>query len=77
MKKMMKDFVHSGYNMEELKMIETKSHELFHTNKDAEERNTITFPIFFFDEINSFKKIIHDAKNDLIQAIRDTKIIMA
>ena len=77
MKKMMKDFVHSGYNMEELKKIEVKAHEMFHTNRDAEEGNTITFPIFFFDEINSFKKIIHDAKNDLIQAIGDTKIIMA
>ena len=42
-----------------------------------EENNTITFPIFYFNEINQFKKIIHDAKEDLQQAIGNTKVIMA
>ena len=77
MKKMMEDFVRSGYNMEELKKIETKAHEMFHTDRNTEEKDTLTFPIFFFDEINAFKKIIYEFKNDLVQAVGDTKIIMA
>ena len=77
MKKMIGDFVRSGYKMEELKKIETKAHEKFNTNRNTQENNTITFPIFHFDEINTFKKIIFDAKEDLEQAIGDTKIVMA
>ena len=74
---MMDDFIQSGYKMEELKKIETKAHERYNTERNTEEPNTITFPIFFFKEINAFKKIIYDAKNDLQQTIGDTKIIMA
>ena len=63
--------------MEELQKIETKAHERRNTGRNTEEQSTITFPIFYFKEINAFKKIIHDAKNDLQQTIGDTKIIMA
>ena len=45
--------------------------------RNVEENNSTTFPIFYFDEIKAFKKIIFDAKEDLQQAIGDTKIVMA
>ena len=78
MKKTTEDFVRSGYNRDNLKKIEAKAFEKCNSNRrNEEEKPTITFPIFHFDEINSFKKIIFDAKNDLQQAIGDTKIIMA
>ena len=78
MKKMKEDFVRSGYKIENLNRIQTKAFEKCNTNRRNEnEEPTITFPIFHFEEINSFKKIIYDAKNDLQQAIGDTKIIMA
>ena len=78
MKKMTDDFVRSGYNRDKLKQIETKAFEKHNTDRrNEEEKPTITFPIFHFDDINTFKKIIFDAKVDLQQAIGDTKIIMA
>ena len=77
MTKMIDDFVKSGYNMEKLKEIETKAHEKFNTNRNTTEEDTITFPIFFFSGIKEFKQIIYDARNDLQQAIGDTKVIMA
>ena len=78
MKKMIDDFVRSGYNLQDLKRIEQKAITQFNRERTTiEENNTITFPIFYFNEINQFKKIIHDAKEDLQQAIGNTKVIMA
>ena len=78
MKKMTEDFVRSGYNRDNLKKIEAKAFEKCSSNRrNEEEKPTITFPIFHFDEINTFKKIVFNAKDDLQQAIGDTKIIMA
>ena len=62
MEKMTDDFVQSGYNRDKLKKIEAKAFEKCNSNRrNEEEKPTITFPIFHFDEINSFKKIIFDA----------------
>ena len=77
MKKMMDDFVRSGYKMEKLKKIEVKAEKKFNTEQITEEQDTITFPIFHFKEINQFKEILFDARNDIQQAIGNTRIIMA
>ena len=77
MVKMIEDFVKSGYSREQLKKMETIAHEKFNSNRNITEEDTITFPIFFFDGIKEFKKILYDARNDLQQAIGDTKVIMA
>ena len=77
MKKIMNDFVKSGYKMEKLKEIEVKAEEKFNAEQTTEEQDTITFPIFHFKDIKEFKKILFDARDDIQQAIGDTKIVMA
>ena len=52
----------------------TQTTEEPQTEKSGE---SITFPVFYFDGLNEFKKIIHDSKTDLQQLIGDTKIFMA
>ena len=41
------------------------------------ETETLTFPLFFFDGFNTFKKIISNSNAELQQLIGDTKIVMA
>ena len=77
MEKMIEDFVRSGYKKEILKQIEAKATERTNNQHHNEEIDMITFPIFYFKEINEFKKILQDAKNDLQQVIGNTNIIMA
>ena len=73
-----RDLQKSGYSENILQKIEeklsTKSTEEPQTEKSGE---AITFPVFYFDGLNEFKKIIHDSKTDLQQLIGDTKILMA
>ena len=58
-----KDFQKSGYSQNILNDIEKKL-----STERAEEQQTknyeeaMTFPVFFFDGLNEFKKIIHDSK---------------
>ena len=77
MEKMKDDFVRSGYKREELDEIERKARELSQRNRDREESDVLTFPLFFFDKINSSKTILKDSEADLRTIIGDTKIIMA
>ena len=77
MEKMLKDFEKSGYEMSILKDIERKARDLLNTVRNTEDPDTLTFPLFFFNDISEFKKIIYDHMDDLRQIIGDTKIIMA
>ena len=77
MKKLMNNFERSGYKMDELKKIEDKARDRMEGVETTEERDTLTFPLYFFDDINSFKQIIKDSERDLQTVIGDTKIIMA
>ena len=77
MEKMFKDFEQSGYEMNVLKEIERKAREILNSDRNTEESNALTFPLFFFNDISEFKKIIYDHMDDLRQIIGDTKVIMA
>ena len=79
MKKLMDNFVRSGYKMDELKKLEDKAHARMDEDETTvtDKRDTITFPLYFFDDINSFKQIIKDSERDLRTVIGDAKIIMA
>jgi hypothetical protein len=46
-------------------------------NEKRDQRDTLTFPLFYFEQINSFKQILRDSEMDLKSVIGDTKIIMA
>ena len=39
--------------------------------------NIITFPLYYFDGINEFKKLVHDLKEDLDAIMGETRIIFA
>ena len=77
MNKMIQDFERSGYKKEELKKIEEKARQQINTERNTSESDTLTFPLFYFKDIYSFKKILSDHQDDLQQIIGNTKIIMA
>ena len=77
MEKMKEDFVRSGYKREDLERIERRAREMNRGNHNQEENSTLTFPLFFFDQIRTFKKILKDSATDLRTLIGDTKITMA
>ena len=77
MEKMIQDFERSGYQREELKKIEEKARQQINTERNTSESDTLTFPLFYFEDIYSFKKILSDHQDDLQQIIGNTKIIMA
>ena len=73
-----KDFQKSGYSQNILNDIEKKlSTERAEEQQAKKSEEAMTFPVFFFNGLNEFKKIIHDSKADLQQLIGDTKILMA
>ena len=76
MKKMIDDFEKSGYKREELEKIEQKARN-HNNNTNNDDQDTITFPLFYFKEINSFKQVLKDCETDLKSIIGDTKLIMA
>ena len=41
------------------------------------ERDTITFPLHFFEGLKDFKKILTDSKSDIQTLIGDTEIVVA
>ena len=79
MKKLKEDFVRSGYKHEELERIDQKARARVQQDRDRnqEEPKVLTFPLFFFNELKSFKSILKDSEADLQTIIGDTKIIMA
>ena len=77
MEKMKQDFVRSGYKVAELTSIERRAREKLTEERNHEEKDILTFPIFFFNDIKSFKKILKDAEADIHTLIGDTKIMMA
>ena len=77
MGKLMEHFERSGYKTDELKKIERRAREQINNDRTREDKDTITFPLFFFDEFNTFKQILKDSEMDLRTVIGDTKIIMA
>ncbi len=68
----------SGYKKESLEKIEEKVKNR-QNNEETNDDNTdtLTFPIHYFDQLDSFKEVLKDASEDLSTLIGDTKIIMA
>ena len=77
MEKMIKDFERSGYRREELKKIEEKARQQVNTVRSRPESDTLTFPLFYFKDIYSFKKILSDHQDDVHEIIGNTRIIKA
>lgn len=73
-----KDFVKSGYKFEELSEIELQA--LDHVKQKVQGRQSsdaLVFPLFYFDGLNDFKKVIKEVSEDIQTLIGDTKLIIA
>ena len=81
MEKLKKDLEKSGYSPIELRKIEERTIEREETQRrnsaEAQNTETLTFPLFYFKGYNEFKKIITDSNPALRQIIGETKIVMA
>ena len=77
MEKLKENFKESGYDMKELERIERRAKQHETSERSTSEEDVLTFPIFHFQELSQFKKIIQDASEDLQQVIGDTKVVMA
>ena len=77
MKQLKIDFEKSGYETSELQKIEERATEQRNQEETPQKTETLTFPMFYFEGYNEFKKIIHDSDEALQQIIGDTKIVMA
>ena len=77
MVKMKADFIRSGYKKEELDLIEQRARQQMNAEKVTDDRDALTFPLFHFHDLSTFRKIIKDAEPDLNSIIGNTKIVLA
>ena len=77
LQKMKEDFKKSGYDERELDRIERRAMNETNRERTRNKEDTITFPIFYFEDLNSYKAILKDSAADIQQLIGDTKIVMA
>ena len=71
-------FEASGYNitkLNELKEKTTKKSTL--VNNASEERDTLIFPVHFFEGVSEFKSLVHSLTNEFQQLIGDTRVMFA
>ena len=77
METLKKDLENSGYARTELHKIEERAVEQTNQEADANRKDTLTFPVFYFDGFGELKKIISDSSAELQELIGETKIVMA
>ena len=77
MTKLIEDFEKSGYTKEELLQIKNRAMVHMNTENTQRERDTITFPLHFFEGLKDFKRILTDSKSDIQTLIGDTEIVVA
>ena len=77
MKKLIEDFKKSGYDEKELLITKDKVMEHMANNNEQNETDTITFPVYFFEELKDFRKILRDSATDIQTLIGDTRIVLA
>ena len=77
METLKKNLEKSGYDRIELQNIEARAVEQANQEAVANRKDTLTFPVFYFDGLGELKKMISNSKRELQQLIGDTKIVMA
>ena len=77
METLKKDLENSGYARTELNKIEERAVEQRIQEADANRKDTLTFPVFYFDGFSELKKIISNSRAELQQLIGETNIVMA
>ena len=70
-------FSNSGYDLDKLNELKLKATNHLTTNKNQEDKETITFPVHFFDKISEFRAVLNSLKETFMNLIGDTRIILA
>ena len=77
MRKLIEDFKKSGYEEKELLVIKDKVIEHMANHNEQNKTDTITFPVYFFEELKDFRKILKDSETDIQTLIGNTRIALA
>ena len=77
----LKDFEHSGYSRQELNKWKEKAIEKHrsaeHPPTNAQEEDTLIFPVHYFDGIADFKTMVYSLKNEITDLIGDNRVMFA
>ena len=72
------DLKSSGYNPEKLTNLKQKAiAKVSDNNVTNEEKDTLMFPVHYFEGIADFKEVVHSLNNEIKQLIGDTRIMFA
>ena len=79
MDELISHFQNSGYNPQQLEEMKEKAVNRLTTNstRTTEDKETLVFPINFFEGLQEFKTMINNLQNDIKQLIGDTRIMFA
>ena len=72
------DLTNSGYTPEKLTNLKQKAiAKVLDNNVTNEEKDTLMFPVHYFEGIADFKEAVHSLNNEIKQLIGDTRIMFA
>ena len=74
-----KEFENSGYKKERLVELKQKATNRItdNTTNNDEDRETLVFPLHYFEGIDEFKKVLHSLDEEIQTLIGDVHIMMA
>ena len=70
-------FSNSGYDLNKLNELKLKATSHLAVNTTQEEKETLTFPVHFFNKLSEFKAVLHSLSEVFMNLIGDTRIILA
>ena len=73
----MDHFRNSGYELDKLEELKVKAINHVSANTSREEKDTLTFPVHFFDKLADFKAVLHSLSEVFRNLIGDTRVMLA
>ena len=73
----MDHFRNSGYELDKLEELKVKAINHVSANTSHEEKDTLTFPVHFFDKLADFKAVLHSLSEVFRNLIGDTRVMLA
>ena len=72
-----KEFKNSGYNVDKLTSLKEKAMEKASDDNSDEKKDSLVFPLYYFEGIEDFKEVVYSLKNEIKQLIGDTRVMFA
>ena len=69
----LKEFENSGYKKEQLMELKQRATNTINTNNDEVERDTLVFPVHYFEGIDEFKKMVRSMDEEIQALIGDVQ----